>query len=187
MIKLISLFLVFNLWARSNSVSSTNNFRLIPIIGYEQVQELLPTPHMQSRLFYGARASYMLQLATVEVEYLIANDQTTDAATNIGYKNDEQKFRLGLLGSLYADNFLYWYVRGGVQGRQNKLTKTQAGVSTITYAKFATNPYIGTGAQVYVSSFFSLNADLTVTYVPTSDKSLKPYEIAPSLGFAIHI
>jgi hypothetical protein len=165
---------------------SKDNLKITPIVGFERVQKFVPSPHMKTRLIYGAQAVYALPFGAAEAEYTHGQDNSIDLSVspNVSYKDVEDKIKLGLRGTANY-GFLSTYLRGGAQGRQNKQTKTVSGTSTTSTTLSKVQPYLGTGVEINLLNVFSLNADITAVYAKTSDPNLSPYEISPSLGFSL--
>ena len=173
---------LFILPAAAFSADSRDNLSFTPIIGLERVQKFQPTPHMKTRAIFGARILYRLPISTLETEYTHAQDSSSDPVNNISYKDSEDKLRIGLRGDFSMGAFLSSHLRGGAQGRKNKHTKTISGVSSTTDSSSKIQPYVGTGIEVRIFQFFSLSADILMTYTPTDEPNLKDYELQPSLG-----
>lgn len=181
----LSLFL-----AITTSISyakESDNLSIRPIVGFERVQKLVPSPSMKTRFTYGVEALYKLPVGTAEAEVTKAQDDSLDLGVtpNVKYEDEELKARIGLRGTM-GSGFFSAYVRGGAQGRQNKQTKTVNGVSTTSTTVSKVQPYVGTGLGVHVGSYFSLDAGVTVVYAPTSKGGLSDFEYSPTLGFGIH-
>lgn len=177
------LLITFNGWA------STGGLVITPIIGVESVQKFEPSPHMKSRMIFGALVVYNLPVISFESEYTHAQDSSSDlsATTPTSYKDVEDKLKIGLRGNASFDQYLSTYLRGGAQLRQNKHTKTVADANSTTITQTKVQPYIGTGIAIHVLQYFSLNADITAVYAPTSTAGLKNFELAPSIGFTLGI
>lgn len=184
LIVLILILLSTSLWAASGSVPK--GLIITPIAGFEKVQKFVPTPSMKTRMIYGARLVFPLPIGALEAEYTHGQDDSTDLSTtpNTFYKDSEDKVKLGLRGSASLGNYFSTYLRGGAQGRQNKQTKTVNNVSTTSTTQSKVQPYIGTGIAIHLLQYFSLNADITATYTPTTTPNLKNYEFSPSLGIS---
>lgn len=166
---------------------NSNNLSITPIVGLERVQKLLPTPTMKTRVILGATAIYKLPITAIEAEYTHGQDTSTDAATNTSYKDEADKLKLGLRGQFDMGTILSSYLRGGAQLKKSKTTRTVSGATSTTSTTTKVNPYAGTGLAIHFGQFFSLNADITAVYTPTSTAGLKDYELQPSIGFTIGI
>jgi hypothetical protein len=158
---------------------------ITPIIGLESVQKFQPTAHMKTRAIYGARAIYRFPISALEAEYTHAQDTNNDSTTNTSYKDSEDKLRLGLRGSFMIATFLNSYIRGGAQYRKNEQTRTLSNAVTTTSSSSKVQPYIGTGIDIRVMKFFSINADILATYTPSSNPNLRDYELQPSIGLSL--
>lgn len=184
---IVALFVITtsnHLFAKSGS---SNNLSITPIVGFERIQKFQPTPTMKTRTIFGATAIYKLPIAAAEAEYTHGQDTSNDVATSTSYKDVADKLKLGLRGEFGMGGFLSSYLRGGAQGKQTKLTRTVSGASSTTSTTTKVNPYVGTGIAIHLLQAFSLNADVTAVYVPTSTAGLSDYEIQPSIGFTLSI
>lgn len=153
---------------------------ITPIVGIERVQKIYPTPRMDTRTIFGARAIYKFPISALEVEYTHAEDDERVGTTQ--YEDSEDKLRVGLRGSFNAGNFLNYVIRGGAQGRKNEHTETVNGISSTSDTSSKVQPYLGSGLEIKIFQYFSLSADILATYTPTDDPNLKDYELQPSLG-----
>jgi hypothetical protein len=180
------LLVLLSVGAHAKGTSNSNkNLSITPIIGVERVQKIVPTPTMKTRLIYGAQVLYKLPITTAEMEFTHAQDTSTDLTSGTGYKDVEDKVKLGLRGNFEIASFLSAYLRGGAQARQNKNTQTTLAKVVTSSTKSKVNPYVGTGLAIHVMQYFSLSADLTAVYVPTTNPALSPYELQPSLGVSM--
>lgn len=153
-----------------------------PIVGLERVQKFQPTPHMKTRGIFGLRAIFQLPVTAIEGEYTHAQDSSNDPVNNVSYKDSEDKIRLGLRGSFDLGSFMTSYLRGGAQARKNEQTRTANGATSTKDTVTKVQPYVGTGLELRIFTFFSLTADLLATFTPTDHPDLKDYELQPSLG-----
>jgi hypothetical protein len=181
---LFSLTVTNVLFAKS---SRDEKLVITPIIGLERIQKLQPTVSMKTRTVFGARATYKLPITSAEAEYTHGQDSSYDAITTTTYKDVGDKIKLGLVGSASLGEYLTTFLRGGAQAGQTTLTKTVSGASSISTTTTKVNPYLGTGLSIHLMQVFSLTADVTAVYKPTSTPGLSDYEITPSLGFSLSI
>ncbi len=180
----VSLIMTSTAFAR---YSSNNKLTITPIIGVERVQELLPTPMMRTRIIVGAAALYRIPLGTAEAEFTHGQNTTYDSTTSTTYKYVGQKLRLGLRGQFHMGAALSSHLRAGAQLKQNILTKIVSGASSTTSTTTKVDPYLGAGLAIHLFQTFSLTADITAVYTPSSTPELSDFEIQPSVGFNISI
>lgn len=179
------LFISTSVNAQSRSFGGKgSNMIITPIVGFERVQKLEPSPHMKTRAVYGANFLYRLPITSLEVEYTRASDTSNDYVNTVAYKTEEDKIRAGLRGSFVAGQYLNWYLRGGAQGRKTKVTKTTATGESSGDSSSKVQPYAGTGFEFRLLQMLSLKADIIATYTPTDDPDLKDYEIQPTFGIS---
>src|SRR4051812_34420828 len=98
-----------------------------PIIGYERVQMLAPTPHTTERMVYGARAVVGVLMLSAEAE--VTRGQSTELfpLTVTQFEDKTDKARLGLLSSVKLLGLVSAYLRAGGQASQSTQTTTVAG------------------------------------------------------------
>lgn len=168
-------------WARSER----DNLKITPIIGFERVQRFTPTPHMKTRGIFGVGAVYSLPAGAAEAEYTHGQDTSNDVTTNTSYKQSDDKVKLGLRGSADLGPYLSTYLRGGAQAKKTEVTTTTSTGTSTKNSTTKVNPYVGTGIGLHLLQFFTLSADITAVYTPTSTPGLSDYEIQPSLGLSI--
>lgn len=188
LIKLISFTLLLSTQAYARQYSSfttASGIVVEPVIGYERVQSILPTPHTSNRLFYGVRASWGPQLLSVEAEVTQSkDDQTYDAgATKVA--ETSTNYKLGLRSGYNIGSNLRWYLRAGASARDSKYETTSAGVTTTNDPGVYVSPYAGTGLSINMLGIFSLNAGVTAVFTDHKDVSEPEYQ--SSLGFSIRI
>jgi len=167
------------------AVGGKENLIITPIVGFEKVQRIEPTPSMKSRTVLGVNAVYKLPISAIEAEYTHGQDDSTALATNTTYKYVDDKLKVGLRGGFDLASFLNWYIRGGMQAKQSKVTRTVGTQTSTSETHTSTDPYVGTGLRISFMQYFSLNADITAVYTPSDNAALKDYELMPSLGFAV--
>jgi hypothetical protein len=158
---------------------------ITPIVGVERVQKFYPTAHMKTRTIFGARAIYKFPISALEVEYTHGQDTENQVSTNTTYKDSEDKLRIGLRGSFSLGSFISTYLRGGAQARKNEHTSTVNNTSSVTVTSSKIQPYVGTGIDFKILTYFSLTADILATFTPTNDPNLKDFELQPSLGVSL--
>jgi hypothetical protein len=171
--------------ASTYASSERSNLSISPIIGFERVQQMLPTPTMKTRAIFGAQALYKLPVAALEAEYTHGQNTNDDAGTNTSYKYTDDKLKLGLRGGFGIGQFLSSHLSGGAQATQSKVTKTVNSTTSTSETTTKVNPYVGTGIAVHLLNTFTLSADITVVYKPTSTQGLSDFEYQPALGIGI--
>lgn len=155
-----------------------------PIVGYERVQKLIPTPHFTQRIIYGARLTAGVLLFAAEAEYLRGTDSEYFSTTNLTVTDTADKAKLGVRSSLGLGNFVRVTGRGGVQATQNKHEEkvgTVTTVSTTEALKYA--PYAGAGLRVALSSKISLTGEVVAVFTDTSH--LENTEYQATAGFVV--
>lgn len=176
------ILLPSSLWAAADI---RGRLSITPIVGIERVQKFYPTPHMKTRTIFGARALYKFPISALELEYTHAQDTESQSTTNTTYKDTEDKIRLGLRGGFSMGAFVSSYLRGGAQYRKSETVKTVGAAASTSESSSKVQPYVGTGLDFKILTYFSLTADILATYTPTDDPNLKDYELQPSVGISL--
>lgn len=171
------------LWAQRGS--SQGYFKLEPIIGYERVQKLEPTPHAKSRLMYGLRASYGPPVLSAEAELTQAKDDEAFPQQNLTIEEKSTNLMLGLRSSFNLGGMLSWYFRAGGHARKSEYSRTESGVTTTREPAVYLSPYAGTGLSVNLMGNFTANAGYTVIFTGRPKGSDREYQT--TLGFAVKI
>lgn len=186
--KIKCLYFIFLILIVTNAFakSSQTSFKVSPIVGFEHVQQALPTPTMKTRAIVGAQAIYSLDFISFEAEYTHGQNTNSDSATDTSYKYVDDKLKMGVRGTFQMADFLSYHLNGGAQLTQSEVTKTVASTSTTSTNTTKVNPYIGTGVSLHFLDAFSLSASVTVVYKPTSTGGLSDFEYQPSLGFGVN-
>ncbi len=135
-----------------------------PVVGYERVQKLVPTPHSHDRLLYGARLTMGILWVAAEVEYLNSTDNETFLAEGMSTKDVTDRAKAGLRFSMNLARFLAFTLRGGAQATKNRHTETVAGVSTTTVEPITYKPYLGAGLTATLARNLAFRADVTTIF-----------------------
>ncbi|MBH47367.1 MAG: hypothetical protein CME71_04270 [Halobacteriovorax sp.] len=180
---LFIFFATLPAWAQSGS--SKGYFKLDPIVGYERVQKLEPTPHMKSRLIYGLRANYGPPIFSAEAEITQGKDDEAFPTQDLVIEEKVTNAMLGLRSSFNFGGMLSWFLRAGGHARKSEYTRTQSGVTTVREPAIYVSPYAGTGASFNLMGNFTANAGYTVIFTGKPKGSDREYQT--TLGFAIKI
>lgn len=156
---------------------------IIPIVGYERIQKLVPTPHTKERIVYGARLITGLPLISAEVEYTRGTDNEDFPELRLFTKDETDKVKLGLRSVIRLVGIVYAFGRAGGQAKKNKHTETRNGVTTVTEDPIYVHPYIGAGVRARLGRNVRFEADFTFIFPDT--KNFSNYEQQTTAGFAI--
>lgn len=159
--------------------------RLQPIIGFERVQKILPTPHSKNRLIYGGRLLLGPSFFAMETEFVMGKDDEHFPARDLTIEEETQRLKVGLRSSLRFFPGFSWVLRGGAQGRKNKMRMVESGVVTNKSTATRVHPYIGTGFDWWLFGNFSASGDFTVVLTDYPKEGDREYQ--SSLGFSIRI
>ena len=156
-----------------------------PVVGYERVQKLVPTPHSNDRLIYGVRGSYGMSILAVEAEVTQGRDTESFPNEDLTIKEVATNAKIGLRSSIVNTRLIRWYLRAGGHARQSEITTTELGVTTVVEPGIRISPYAGTGLVFNFNNTFKLNAGVTVIFTGKPKGSDREYQ--STLGFAIKI
>lgn len=162
-------------------------FSVEPIIGYDRVQKLTPTPHTSDRLVYGGRLIVGVPLLSIEAEYTHGTDSESFPTEGISTRDTADKGKLGLRSAIKLGKLVSFVARAGAQGSRTVHEETSGGVTTRTEGPIEYDPYAGAGLRVQLGrrSKFSFGADVTAVITDTNDLSKNEYLLTS--GFTIHL
>lgn len=155
-----------------------------PIVGYERVQKLSPTPHTKNRLMYGLRANFGPPLISMEAQLTQANDTESFPEEDLTIKEEVINAMLGIRSNLSL-GVLGFYLRAGGHARKSKLTTTKDGETTEKEPAIRVSPYAGTGISINAANILRANAGVTAIFTGKPKGSDREYQT--TLGFAIKI
>ena len=175
---IFSLFLILPAFGQS----SKGNVQVVPLVGYERVQKVTPTPRSVDRAFVGVRLIYGPPLLAAEAEVTRSSDTENLPASDFKEEEESYAAKLGLRSSF---NFLLfrWYLRAGGHARKSEITRTQNGVTTVLEPGIKISPYAGTGLSFRVANHFFLSAGVTAIFTGEPKGSDREYQT--SLGFGM--
>lgn len=179
-----ALFAV-NSFAKSTSLRTGLGFDLEPVVGYERVQKLVPTPHTNDRLIFGGRATMGIPLLAIQAEYLRGMDTEAFPTQDLAITDTDDKLKLGLRSGLSLSTLLTFSVRAGVQATRNIHTETTSAGSTTTENPITYAPYAGAGLRVGLGRKFSFTGDLTTIFTDTKDLTKNEYQL--TAGFRVSL
>lgn len=156
-----------------------------PIVGFERVQKLEPTPYSTSRFIYGARINYGPPIISAELEVTRGQDSKTFPEQNLRVEEEVTNIMGGARSSHNFGGLLDVYLRAGGHTRKSKLTQTRDSATVTRRPASYVSPYVGTGASVNVLNIFTLNAGLTVLFTDRPESGDREYQT--TLGFGLRI
>jgi hypothetical protein len=154
-----------------------------PIIGYERVQQLLPTKHTSNQLIYGARVIAGLLLISAESEY--THGTSTETYTDMTQTYTADRLKLGLRSGFGLGSLIRFSARGGVQASQTKTDQTVDGVTVTTKDTIRYNPYAGAGLRLRLTSKVTASAEVVAVFRNLT--YLQDTEYQTTAGFAIRL
>lgn len=154
-----------------------------PIVGYEKVQQILPTRHSTTRLMYGARLTAGFLFLSAEAEY--TTGKTQESFPNLDQSHTVEHLKAGLRSGFGIGTLLQIFARGGVQATRGKTEQTVGGVTTTMTESTRYNPYAGASARLRLSRNFSASADV-VAVIPDFQK-MDQNEYQVTAGFILRL
>lgn len=174
------------LWAVfQKSARGITSVGIEPIVGYERVQLLLPTPHTKDRLVYGARATYGFSILSLEAEYTRGSSTESFPSEGLVTKDETQKIKFGLRSGIDILSLLNFYGRVGCQASENQHEETENGVTTKTRETVRYNPYAGAGLRLRLGRNLRATGDLTTVFRDFPNMNNNDYQI--TAGFVVQI
>lgn len=159
------------------------SFTVEPLVGYERAQKIVPTPHTNSRYFYGVRVTAGLPLISAEGEATQSQDDEEFPNQSLTTKDKDLKIKAGLRSSYSLSSLITAFVRGGGQATKNTHEEITSGVSVVTDTPIVYKPYAGGGLTIHMGRAFNLTGGVTVVFndFPNMDKN----DYQASLGFTV--
>jgi len=167
----------------STSALAQLRFSISPIVGYEDIQKVLPYQHRTTRLFYGARVTAGFLMLSGEGEYTRANDTEVFSSPAETMTEQADKLKLGLRSTLSLSSMVYLSIRGGGQATQTMRDTTIGGVTTRTWDPIIWLPYGGAGFRFQLSPKIFATAEMVVVWTNFPDMNSAEYQ--PTAGFQI--
>lgn len=183
--KIISLWvLTLGLGYMAIANASATEIAVEPIVGYERVQKIFPTPHTSDRLMYGARARVGIPLLSLEAEYTRGSDTESFPADSLTTSDTDDKIKLGLRSSFRMNNFFSFQLRAGAQAKRNIHTDTNSGVTTQIVGPIVYNPYGGLGLTSKIAKNLEITGSVTAVFNDFPNMAMNDYQTA--LGLTVH-
>ncbi len=181
-------FLCFGLFLFSQSATAADDwFTIEPLYGFERVQKFYPLPaRYRTRSFLGVRAILGPRLLSGEVEVTHASDTEEFPDQDLKVKETSKKGKLGVRSTLKAGNYLGFFLRAGMQVRDNDLEITENGVSRSEDPAPRWDPYAGTGVQVAIADVVALTGGVTAIFAEDIANH-RDYEYQYSLGVTFRV
>lgn len=153
------------------------NIQVEPIVGYEFFQNPLPTPHLTSRLLYGARATAGYRILSGEGEYTYATSSETFATQDT--TDSTEKLKIGLRSGYALGSVLGVTVRAGAQAALNRHTDVFPDGSTSSFTQpIDVKPYAGLDFDASLSGHLAATLGLLVVFHDLNDLSQNEYQLS---------
>lgn len=182
--KALSL-LTFLLLTSTTSALAKSTFTAGPIVGYERVQKISPTPHTKSRLVYGLKALYGIPILSAEAELTQGKDTESFPEQDLTIDESVINAKLGIRSHIIRSKFITTYLRAGGHARKSEIERTEAGVTTTSEPAIRISPYAGAGLSINI--FNKVRANLGLTAIFTGHPRGSDREYQTTLGFSIKI
>ncbi|MEO5968586.1 MAG: hypothetical protein ABIQ95_01560 [Bdellovibrionia bacterium] len=164
-----------------NSFADLLAVQIEPIVGYERVQQLLPTPHSVNRLIYGARVSAGLMMISGEAEY--THGVLQEDFPDLSQTSASDRLKVGLRSGMGLGSLINLSIRGGVQASMTQTAQTVSGVTTTHYTPLRYDPYAGATVRAKLGKNF--NATVSVVAVIRDINHMEDNEYQTTAGLAI--
>ena len=145
-----------------------------PIIGYERVQLLLPTPHTTNRLIYGGRITAGVMIFSAEAEYTRGTNQETYTTSSVTHTGD--RLKAGLRSGFNLGMLFRFFLRAGGQAALDKTETTVAGVTSVSYRPLTISPYAGAGIRMKLGRQLSASVQVVAVIPDFSNLSQNEYQ-----------
>lgn len=163
---------------------SKSYFTLTPIISYQTVHKVVPTPRVSNELSYGLSATYGLSILSAEAEVTQSKEDKFFSATSTQYSDKTNRAKLGIRTAFHAQ-FIRFFMRGGIQAKQSEISTTVSGVSTTSKPDISYDPYAGAGLGIQFLHMFRLNAGYTAVFHDKPNEG--DIDSQYTLGFSLKI
>lgn len=167
--------------AASFTLSKGAGYKIEPLYGYETVFRDYPTPHLNTRMMYGARVTAGSDILSGELEYTKASDIEDFATAPEKIKIDDEKLKLGARSTYNFNNYFFATGRLGGQATKEVREETSGGVTTRTEEPIKYNPYAGASLGVRLGPL-NVSVGSTVIFRDGSDMSKNDYQNTVSVG-----
>ena len=154
-----------------------------PIIGYERVQKLVPSPHTKDRLLYGARYSLGLGFLGAEAEYTRSSDTENFPSSNLETQDTSDRLKIGARIRFLSLGILSASARLGGEASRNGHQETVSGNTTTTTEPIRYRPYAGAILNGRLGRSLGLHAGLTVIFRDFPDMAQNDYQA--TAGFSL--
>ena len=167
----------------AHAVDSPFELNIEPVVGYERVEQVLPTVHTVNRLFYGAIVTAGVLMVSLESQYTHAVSQETVSGTDISSTGD--KVKLGVRSGFKLGSLLSLYLRAGGEASQETTVQTVSGVSTTDYTGVVYRPYAGLGGKANLGSKLFASGDVVAVFRGFS--SFSQIDLQATAGFGVRL
>ena len=157
-----------------------------PLIGYERVQRVTPSPQIKMRLFSGVRLTYGIPRLSAEAEYIRGTDSDTLPELSQTTSTTDDRLKFGARSSYRLASLLSTWLRLGVQASRTTREVTTGSSSVKTVGQPEYDPYAGAGLNFGLSDKISLDAGVTVVFKNFPD-SWDQNDYQASLGFRVRV
>jgi hypothetical protein len=164
----LSLMIGSTSFAQKKSAPKDIKYTISPIVGYETVYRLAPTPHTSTRVIYGARLTAGVDLISGELEYTKGSDTELYLAAPEKIVTDDEKVKLGIRSTYRFNDYLFATGRLGGSATKSATSSTSGAVTTKTEDAIKYNPYLGASLGLNVGPI-SVSVGATAIIKDTSD------------------
>lgn len=166
-------------------LSFSQELKVEPLYSFEKTYRIEPAPAKYvTRTYLGVRATYGVTLLSGELEVAQSTDSDTFPADSSEVEYTTQRAMLGIKSYPFKTQYVGAYLRAGMRAKKEKRETTIGSVTTTEEDDIILDPYAGAGLTAAISSFFALNAGITLVYNRNAPEG-KQYDQQLTFSFTI--
>jgi hypothetical protein len=169
--------------ANAAKVPDGLKYTIEPIVGFEHVQQLVPTPHSVNRIIYGARATAGYRIISAEAELTRGTNTESFPVQDLTIQNNDDKLKIGLRSGYSFMSYATFSLRAGGQATRAERKETTGSTVTVVRPSINYAPYAGTELRFAFSNTISFTTGIVVVFKDTKDMSKNDYQT--TAGFQI--
>ena len=178
-------FLISSLVAQAQRKSSNDiQYNIEPILGFETVYRVTPTPHTSTHTIYGVRLTGGIDLVSGEIEYTKGSDTEKYQTAPETVKYNDEKVKAGLRSIFRLGPVFNIVTRFGGQAKKSTEESTSGTITTTTEKPIKYDPYAGAALGLHLGRF-AVNVGVTAVIPDVKDMTKNDYQYAVAIGLGI--
>ncbi len=146
-------------------ISFSQELKVEPLYSFEKNYRIEPAPAKHvTRTYLGLRATYGTSALSGEFEVAQSTNTDTFPVSNSEIDFTSQRAMLGIKSYPFKTQYIGAFLRAGIRAQKEKREITTGSVKTTEEDDILLDPYAGAGVTAAISSFFALNAGITLVY-----------------------